>query len=414
MKKIVLLICLVFIFQTIGTSALCKKSESRNILISYNCDNYDILNTSCHNGPCSILFIGSSYFNFNNLPNLFENLAISSGKDIYVDHHGRNGLYLDDHVSSNATESKINERDWDCIILQGVGRLMAYPDYFADHPVYPALVTLQDKISANCESTKMIFCLPWAFEDGMTWYQDWTDTYEDMQIKIFENTLQYSDEIDFIIAPVGWAWYTVLQEKSYPLHYLHMNDWNHPSLEGSYLMACVIFSTVFLESSVDVPYYGDLLKEEGSYFQTVASHTVLDNLSLWNIVDEGDNNPPETPSIFTGPINGKIGEEYSYSTSAVDPDDDEIYFLFDWGDGTDDVWLGPFDSGYKINVTHIWNVEGDYEIRVKAKDTFDAESEWSDSLSVSMPKNKAFNLIFLQFLGRFMERFPLLEFMLDL
>jgi len=408
MKKIVLLICLVFVFQAIGASAFCKKSESRNTLISYNEDNYDMVNNSYHNGSCSILFIGSSYFNFNNLPYLFENLAISSGKDIYIDHYGRNGLYLDNHASSSATESKINEHDWDYIILQGVGSLMAYPDYFTDHPVYPALVTLRDKISANCESTRMIFCLPWAFEDGMTWYQDWTDTYEDMQIKIFENTLQYSDEIGFEIAPVGWSWYTVLEEKSYPLHYLHTSDWNHPSLKGSYLMACVIFSTVFLESSIDIPYYGGLLEEEGSYFQTVASHAVLDNLSLWNIEDEGNNTPPETPSILTGPINGEIGEEYPYSTSTVDIDDDEIYFLFDWGDGTDDEWLGPFDSGYEINVTHIWDVEGNYEIRVKAKDTYGAKSEWSDPLQVSMPKNKVFNLLFSQFFERFIECFPML------
>ena len=356
-----------------------------------------------------ILFIGSSYFNYNNLPDLFENLAISSGKEIYIDQYGRNGLYLDDHASSSATESKINEHDWDYIILQGVGSLMAYPDYFTDHPVYPALETLRDKIHQNCESTKMVFCLPWAFEDGMTWYQDWTDTYEDMQIKIFENTLQYSDEIGFEIAPVGWSWYMVLEEKNYPLHYLHISDWNHPSLKGSYLMACVIFSTVFLESSVDIPYYDGLPEEEGSYFQTVASHTVLDNLSLWNILDEGDNTPPETPPILTGPINGEIGEKHSYSTSTVDVDDDEIYFLFDWGDGTDDEWLGPFDSGYEINATHVWDLEGNYEIRVKAKDAHGAESEWSDPLDVSMPKNKqSIYLPFTQFLDKFLEHFPLL------
>jgi len=376
MKKIVFLICIVFLFQTIGTGTFFKESELHNTLILHNDRNYDIVNNSYHNDSCSILFIGSSYFNFNNLPDLFENLAISSGKNIYIDHYGRNGLYLDDHASSSNTESKINEQDWDYIILQGVGSLMAYPDYFTDHPVYPALVTLRDKIHQNCESTKMVFCLPWAFEDGMTWYQDWTDTYEEMQIKIFENTLQYSDEIGFEIAPVGWSWYMVLEEKSYPLHYLHMSDWNHPSLKGSYLMACVIFSTVFLESSVDIPYYGGLLEEEGSYFQTVASNTVLDNLSLWNIVDESDNNPPETPPILTGPINGEVGERYPYSTSTVDVDDDEIYFIFDWGDVTDDEWLGPFDSGYEINVTHIWDVKGSYEIRVKAKDTHGAESEW--------------------------------------
>ncbi len=64
--------------------------------------------------------------------------------------------------------------------MQGVGRVTAYPDSFTTHPVYPALVTLQNKVYETCESTKMAFCMPWAFEDGMTWY-GWPDTYADME-----------------------------------------------------------------------------------------------------------------------------------------------------------------------------------------------------------------------------------------
>jgi len=58
----------------------------------------------------------------------------------------------------------------------------------------------------NFKDTKIIYCLPWAYEDGMTWYEDWTDTYADMQDKIYNNTILFSNEIGFLIAPVGWAW----------------------------------------------------------------------------------------------------------------------------------------------------------------------------------------------------------------
>jgi hypothetical protein len=34
-----------------------------------------------------ILFIGSSYFNYNNLPELFEPLSRQSGKELYIDQH---------------------------------------------------------------------------------------------------------------------------------------------------------------------------------------------------------------------------------------------------------------------------------------------------------------------------------------
>ena len=233
---------------------------------------------------CEILLIGSSYFNYNNLADIIKNLADSSDIEIYIEMYGANGMYLSDHASSTYTEAKINERDWDYVVLQGVGVLVAYPEHFTDHPVYPALETLRDKIYANCESTHMMYCLPWAFEDGMTWYQNWTDTYEDMQIHIYNNTLQYSQEIGFEIAPVGWAWYGVLNEYSYPLHYLHMSDWNHPSFNGSYLMACVIYSSMFQESTVGNLYYGGIQQDTAAFFQTVASDTVLNNLELWNII----------------------------------------------------------------------------------------------------------------------------------
>jgi len=243
--------------------------------------NADPVNTR---DPYKVLFIGSSYFNYNNLPDLFENLVLGSGNEVIIDQAITNGLYLADHADSPSTAAKIAEQDWDYVILQGVGSLMAYPDYYTHHPVYPALVTLRDLILENCAATRIIFCLPWAYEDGMTWVEGWTDTYVDMQIHIYNNTLQYSDEIGFEIAPVGWAWKTVLEEADFPLHYLHMSDWNHPSLRGSYLMACVVFSTVYLESSVGINFFADLPDDEVNHFQNVASYTVLENLDLWNII----------------------------------------------------------------------------------------------------------------------------------
>ena len=62
-------------------------------------------------------------------------------------------------------------------------------------------------------------------------------------------------------------------------------------------------------------------------------------------------------------------------------------------------------------MSHIWGEEGNYEIKVKAKDGFGDESPWSDPLVISIPKNKVFNP-FLLFLEKLIERFPLLEYIL--
>lgn len=123
------------------------------------------------------------------------------------------------------------------------------------------------------------------------------------------------------------------------------------------------------------------------------------------------NSEPEKPDTPDGPLSGKAGVFYEYSVSTSDFDGDQIYFIFDWGDKTESNWLGPYDSNIVCTESHNWSERGDYEIRVKAKDEFGLESEWSDPLVVSMPKTKK-NILLYPWIIRFIERYPLLELLL--
>ena len=239
---------------------------------------------------CKILFIGSSYFNYYNLPDMFKNLAEAEEKKVLIDRSTKNGTYLEYHSTNPATEQKINEQKWDYVLLQGVCTNCGYPDTHhqifpphQSHPLKPALETLYQKIKANCESTKVVYCMPWAFEDGTLWLEGGSDTYFDMQQKIYNNALKFANEIGLVIAPVGWVWNEVLKTKIKQLHYLHLSDYNHPSKRGSYLTACVIYATIFREELKEVNYFVGLPENEAIYFQSVASEIVLNNLSLWNI-----------------------------------------------------------------------------------------------------------------------------------
>ncbi len=58
---------------------------------------------------------------------------------------------------------------------------------------------------------------------------------------------------------------------------------NHPSARGSYLMACVIYATIFKEALENVEYYFTLAEEDALYLQPVSSALVLENLALWYI-----------------------------------------------------------------------------------------------------------------------------------
>jgi len=96
----------------------------------------------------------------------------------------------------------------------------------------------------------------------------------------------------------------------------------------------------------------------------------------------GGNMPPNTPRPPSGPTSGTVGVEYTYTSITTDPDDDDLFYLWDWNDGTSSEWLGPFNSGDTVEASHTWDNEGIYDVKVKAKDVHDAESSWSDTLTV--------------------------------
>jgi len=105
-----------------------------------------------------------------------------------------------------------------------------------------------------------------------------------------------------------------------------------------------------------------------------------------SIINNEEMNAPETPDTPEGPTEGNVGIEYAYTASTTDSDGDRIYYLFDWDDGTDSGWIGPYASGDIATADHIWDEEGEYDVKVKAKDTGGGghETDWSDTLTVTI------------------------------
>lgn len=101
------------------------------------------------------------------------------------------------------------------------------------------------------------------------------------------------------------------------------------------------------------------------------------------------NLPPETPAAPTGPDTGLKGAEYTFSAEATDPESDQVFLLFDWGDGTNSSWVGPFDSGASGTAKHTYTAVGTFSITVKAKDTNGGESGWSPAHTISITEGAA-------------------------
>ncbi len=125
------------------------------------------------------------------------------------------------------------------------------------------------------------------------------------------------------------------------------------------------------------------------------------------IVYDESNNPPDKPSTPSGKQFGRTGVEYTYKTDTVDPDDNQVFYMWDWGDGNFSEWIGSYNSGDICEASHSWDEKGLYSVRVKAKDVFGEESEWSDPLKMRAPQSFSF----IDFLER---SFPRLFFLFDL
>jgi hypothetical protein len=100
--------------------------------------------------------------------------------------------------------------------------------------------------------------------------------------------------------------------------------------------------------------------------------------------NEYDNAAPQTPSAPGGPSAGLLEDEHSFSASTTDPDADQLYYMWDWGDEVGG-WEGPYSSGEVVNKPHTWSTSSapdNHDVRVKVKDEWDVESAWSEILPV--------------------------------
>lgn len=120
--------------------------------------------------------------------------------------------------------------------------------------------------------------------------------------------------------------------------------------------------------------------------ETFLHSTLFGNPDL-GIMSHFESQSPETPSKAAGPARSQIGIERTYSTASADPDLDQIYYCWSWGDGSI-TWIGPYSQGTTVDARHSWQFPGIYIVKVKARDVHGTESPWSAPLTVAILAKK--------------------------
>jgi hypothetical protein len=239
-----------------------------------------------------VLFIGNSYTGVNDLPGTFQQLALSMGRSVDVAASAPGGFQLIQHSAHAPTLDLIASQPWDFVALQEQSQMGAFP--FNESTTDEGAAALVDSIRAHHPCATPAFYMTWGRENGDDLncpnYPP-VCTYEGMQQALTDNYVQLALDNDAITAPVGAAWRTVRETQ--PQIDLYAPDGSHPTLEGTYLAACVFYASLFRESCTDANYTAGLASELAATLREIASATVLEEPDAWNLA--ASDAPDATP-----------------------------------------------------------------------------------------------------------------------
>jgi hypothetical protein len=198
---------------------------------------------ACFGGPTGpelvgtgkrVLFIGNSHTYVNDVPGLVQALAAAAGPEpIAVASIAPANLALIDHAQRESTRRNINEGTWAVVVLQqGWTPAGACRD----------TLRLATQILA-AEATKV------SAKVGL--YQVWTPTNRPNHLPGTIRSYELAaDDVNGLLFPAAAAFRAALERDASLQLYA---DGLHASLNGSYLVALVMYATIFERTPVGLP-----------------------------------------------------------------------------------------------------------------------------------------------------------------
>jgi hypothetical protein len=101
-----------------------------------------------------------------------------------------------------------------------------------------------------------------------------------------------------------------------------------------------------------------------------------------------NNNDPGKP-VIAGPHSGVATVTYHYTFLSIDPDNNNLIYFINWGDGPQFV-SSLTASGEPLELSHEWAAPGFYIIQAQSQDTYDNQSEIAEitvAIDVSYVQN---------------------------
>jgi len=227
--------------------------------------------------PASVIWIGNSFFYFNNgisgyvsqflaaarKPAVRSSLVTISGSGFDwhdVDSYfrpGAIGKYSFD-ANNNVVFNKLDKL-FDVAVMMDCSQCPI-------HPTLKSVFTHYAKKNSEivrAKGAKPVFFMSWAYADK-----------PEMTAQLAEAYTVAGNENNALVIPAGLAFARAISKQ--PELNLYVADKRHPSLAGTYLATCVVFAALTGRSPVGNPYLAGIDAPTASFLQTVAWETVQD------------------------------------------------------------------------------------------------------------------------------------------
>ena len=217
-------------------------------------------------GTVSVLFVGNSLTQVNDLPGVFKHFAAESSlhQTVEVSSVTPGGAFLYDHWKQGQALAMLREKHPNFLVLQGQSTepLSARESFSRCAALF--------KTEADRSGATTVMFATWARPANDPYYKQPTSggSPAAMQAGLDSAYATVAKDIGARLAPVGVA-FERAQRDSPTIRLL--DGTQHPSPAGTYLAAAVLFRTMFNGSPVDSKYNGALSKEAARTLQSVAN-----------------------------------------------------------------------------------------------------------------------------------------------
>lgn len=229
-----------------------------------------------------VLFIGNSYTDVNNLPQLIASIAEAEGDTLVFSANLPGGSTFNNHLNNATTTSLIQQGGWDYVVLQGQSQEPSFPDGQFYSETYPYAQQLCEMVGQYNPDAKVVFYMTWGRKNGDQGncpYFPPLCTYEGMDSLLYLRYMTMAADFEAEVSPVGALWHYLRDH--HPEIELYASDGSHPSLAGSYAAACSFYSVLFRKNPRALSYNPGIDEGQAESIRIAASKVVYDSLAKW-------------------------------------------------------------------------------------------------------------------------------------